>query len=600
MRAKKKAPGKGFSLRASLVLALGLVLAALLAVMGYYIFGVRDTARRQAEESFQNLTEASRAQLERLLETSQKAAQTASYSAASQRFLLSEIPGDVIDAKSLAADVMDYVETLGDGFVDIVLLSVRGRKLSATNSYTDIVREAMAQSGIGEDLTFTQPVYSPVIEADGKQYIVYLTPVYGSIDGYRYRQNPILCGVVYDVETLSGSLIPASYEAGTAFLSAGTEVFGGTRPLAKAEENALPEIAEGVGSLFIGGERYLTGRVTVEGPGWELIYLVPESAAVSAIDQMRSLVVMLILLTALLSLAVMVGILLGVRRDIGRLSEDIAGLGTASGPVRQPAMKELRPVSGVLNETMERLQNAMQEEKRLTRLTYEAELAQSRAEMLAYRSQINPHFLFNTLESARSLAHRYHAAPVEQLVGGMSQMFRYSIYAPPIVPLEEELGQLGGYLAVMEVRFPGRFAVLEDIAPETLDWPVLPMLLQPLCENALTHAFNGRRGKLLVQTFVEAGRLHVRIADNGKGISEEQLRQILWKMKNTDGETADVAEKEWDFGVPKGSIGLPNIYRRLKLTFGDHAHLLLRSKEGYYTVAELVIPRGHIRAERLG
>ena len=71
-------------------------------------------------------------------------------------------------------------------------------------------------------------------------------------------------------------------------------------------------------------------------------------------------------------------------------------------------------------------------------------------------------------------------------------------------------------------------------------------------------------------------------------------------MKNTDGETADVAEKEWDFGVPKGSIGLPNIYRRLKLTFGDHAHLLLRSKEGYYTVAELVIPRGHIRAERLG
>lgn len=249
---------------------------------------------------------------------------------------------------------------------------------------------------------------------------------------------------------------------------------------------------------------------------------------------------------------------------------------------------------------MERLQNAMQEEKRLTRLTYEAELAQSRAEMLAYRSQINPHFLFNTLESARSLAHRYHAAPVEQLVGGMSQMFRYSIYAPPIVPLEEELGQLGGYLAVMEVRFPGRFAVLEDIAPETLDWPVLPMLLQPLCENALTHAFNGRRGKLLVQTFVEAGRLHVRIADNGKGISEEQLRQILWKMKNTDGETADVAEKEWDFGVPKGSIGLPNIYRRLKLTFGDHAHLLLRSKEGYYTVAELVIPRGHIRAERLG
>lgn len=601
-KAKKKAPGRGFSLRASLVLALGLVLAALLTVMGYYIFGVRQYAREQAEESFRNLTGASQAQLERLLQSSQKAAQTASYSAAAQRFLLSGTPGEVIAAKSMAADLMDYVETLGDGFTDIVLLSARGRKLSVTNAYTDVVWEAMAAVGIGDDLVFTQPAFSPVVESDGRQFIVYLTPVYGNIDGYRYRENPILCGIVYDVELLADSLIPASYETGVAFLSYQGEPFGETRPLADAERDALPEIQEGAGACHIGGERYLTGRVPVEGTGWELTYLVPESEAIAAIDQMRSLLVMLILGVALLSLTVLVGILLGIRRDIERLSEDISGLGAASGHVQQPAVKELRPVSKVLNETMDRLRSAVREEQRLTRLAYEARLAQSRAEMLAYRSQINPHFLFNTLESARSLAHRYHAAPVEQLVGGMSQMFRYSIYAPAIVPLEEELGQLGGYLAVMEVRFPGRITVLENIAPDTLDWPVLPMLLQPLAENALTHAFNGRRGKILVQTFVKAGRLHVRIADNGRGIDEKQLRQILWKMKNTDGETAGLSQPEtgWDFGAPKGSIGLPNIYRRLKLTFGDHAHLLLRSKEGYYTVAELVIPRGHIRMEGLG
>ena len=89
------------------------------------------------------------------------------------------------------------------------------------------------------------------------------------------------------------------------------------------------------------------------------------------------------------------------------------------------------------------------------------------------------------------------------------------------------------------------------------------------------------------------GRLTIVIADNGRGIPEEKLEEILWKMKNTDDETASVGqmEPERDFGVPKGSIGLPNIYRRLKLTFGGHAHLNLRSKEGYYTVAELVIPR---------
>ena len=220
-------------------------------------------------------------------------------------------------------------------------------------------------------------------------------------------------------------------------------------------------------------------------------------------------------------------------------------------------------------------------------LKQEIEAQKNKAELALYKAQINPHFLFNTLESARSLAHHYHAQPVEQLIGGMSRMFRYSIYAPPAVPLEDELGQLGGYFSVMDIRFPGCFKVLEDIEPETLSWPVLPMLLQPLAENVLTHAFPNRRGNLLVQSFIQNGRLHVRIADNGMGIARERLDQIIWTMKHTDGETAS---EHPEGNVQGGTIGLPNIYRRLKLTFGDHAHLLLRSKEGYYTVVELVIP----------
>ena len=99
-----------------------------------------------------------------------------------------------------------------------------------------------------------------------------------------------------------------------------------------------------------------------------------------------------------------------------------------------------------------------------------------------------------------------------------------------------------------------------------------------------------RGGNLLVQSFIQQNRLHVRIADNGIGIPQKQLEEIHWKMRHTEGETASASAETEEFGVPKGSIGLPNIYRRLKLTFRDHAHLLLRSKEGYYTVAELVIP----------
>ena len=576
----------GLSLRGSLILSIILALAAVLTVMGYYIFGVQTAARRQAEESFERLTTASLQQMEQIFTLSQDSAVTAAYSNMTQIFLLSGTPGAVIQAKPSAMDLATHIKTLGHGFEDVAFFSFRGRKLSATNAYSDIVQAAWEKAGIAEDLIFSTPCYIQVEDKNGVSYIVYLFPVYGSIDGYRYQENPILGSVVYRLERLMESLIPVDYQSGAAVLADNGSILDSTRPLTAVEAGALEAVPEGEGFLKIGGVRYLTSRSTVGGPGWELIYLVPESAAVSSIDQMRSLLVMVILVAVVAFLLVMLLIIFLVQRDITNLSTDIGNLDRYAA-VREPRMQELRPVSAVLNRTMERLRAASQEEKRLTQLNYEAKLAQTRAEMLAYRAQINPHFLFNTLESARSLAHHYHAQPVEQLIGGMSRMFRYSIYAPPAVPLEDELGQLGGYFSVMDIRFPGCFKVLEDIEPETLSWPVLPMLLQPLAENVLTHAFPNRRGNLLVQSFIQNGRLHVRIADNGMGIARERLDQIIWTMKHTDGETAS---EHPEGNVQGGTIGLPNIYRRLKLTFGDHAHLLLRSKEGYYTVVELVIP----------
>lgn len=586
---KKSRQTAGPSLKGTLILSAGLVLAAVIAVMSYYIFGVQSAVRQQAEESFEQVTNASLEQMERVFNSSQDSAVTAAYSNATQIFLLSGTPGSVIEAKSSAADVLTYIRTLGYGFEDVTFFSFRGRKLSATNAYSDVVQAAWEKAGIGNDLIFSKSCYVAVQGEDEQDYVVYLFPVYGSIDGYRYRFNPILGGVVYRMDRLVESLIPVGYHSGAAVLVDGGKILGGTRSLDADEAHAISQIPEGESFSSIGGEQYLTSRRTVEGPEWELIYLVPVADAVSAVDQMRNPLVMVILVSVLGFLLLMFLILARVRQDIANLSADIGRLGETS-TVRQPNIQELRPVSAVLNRTMERLKEAAFQEQKLTRMTYEAQLAQYRAEMLAYRSQINPHFLFNTLETARALAHRYKAQPVEQLVGGMSQMFRYSIYAPAFVPLEEELGQLGGYLSVMDVRFPGYYRVLEDIDPDTLSWPLLPMLLQPLVENALTHAFPTRRGNLLVQSFIQQNRLHVRIADNGIGIPQKQLEEIHWKMRHTEGETASASAETEEFGVPKGSIGLPNIYRRLKLTFGDHAHLLLRSKEGYYTVAELVIP----------
>ena len=343
----------------------------------------------------------------------------------------------------------------------------------------------------------------------------------------------------------------------------------------------------------IDGKQFWAGISIQKDTGWKSVYFAPVDSMHITYESVGSRLLLLIAVAVVLAAVLLLGILSMVRKDIGQLTEDIRAAGAGGGRVREPELLEIQPIARAFNLALDDLQASARREQGAAAAQYEAQLAQSHAEMLAYRSQINPHFLFNTLESVRSLAHRYGAGPVEQLVGGMSYMCRYSLYSRMIVKLEDELGHLGAYFSVMEVRFPGRYRIMEAIDPDTMLWPALSMMLQPIAENALLHAFTGRRsGIILVQSFVKEKRLHIRIADNGIGMDEETLEKVREKISRAELETAHI-DGVSDHGPEyKISIGLPNINRRLKLAFGKEAGLSIRSKKGYYTAVEVVIPAG--------
>ena len=290
----------------------------------------------------------------------------------------------------------------------------------------------------------------------------------------------------------------------------------------------------------------------------------------------------IILLVMLAISSIMFGLLINAHRDIRHMVKDLTYHGKETFSIRVPGMQEFRIIADTLMDTLHRLKEANEQKQQLTTASYEALLAQKQAEMQAYRSQINPHFLFNTLETVRSLAHHYQIMPLEQLINGMSLMFRYSLYSPTMVTLTDELEHLNGYISVINVRFPGRYTIKKDISPDTLNFQVLSMLLQPVVENAVQHAFKGRKsGTVLVQTFLRADtRLGIRIVDNGIGMSAEAVSEITRKFYEPEDEPDAACT----------SIGLINIRKRLKLAFGDHAHLSVTSRQGYYTSVELIIP----------
>lgn len=583
------------SLQSGLMRSMGILLMTLVLVFGYFAFGILPQAQNQAKANFSRYATVSCNQLEALLSSSQESAQIAAYSNVTQKFLLSDIPSVVIESKTAVMDMFSYISTYGYGFQDIVFFSDRGRKLSITNQYIDLAEEAIKISGIEDDRHFREAVYSPIMYYKEDKYLVYLFPVYGIIDGHRYDYNPILGAVIYQMEDLLDEIIGVQYENSAAIFMNESNILYSSRTLTKEEIISLKQTKSDEQQMQTSESKYLLESLELSVPDWRLVLLTPTNSLFSGMTEARYLLLWIMLAAMVLAGLVIVGILWSVRRSIMRMTAEIRLAGSDGIRVSPPQITELTPISEALNLAMEDLRQATVREQLYARDMYEAKLSQIRTEMLAYRSQINPHFLFNTLESVRSLAHRYGAQPVEQLVGGMSQMFRYSLYSPMMVQLEDELGHLGAYLSVMDARFPNRVRIMEDIDPETLSWPILSMVLQPLAENAIRHAFAGRRGGIiLVQTFIHAKKLHVRIADNGVGIEQTALDSLLDKIHRYNGEAEKDRDADFKSQKSKISIGLPNIYHRLRLTFGEQADLLLRSREGYYTVVELVIPKQHL------
>ena len=206
---------------------------------------------------------------------------------------------------------------------------------------------------------------------------------------------------------------------------------------------------------------------------------------------------------------------------------------------------------------------------RLRAAQLEGQLA--KAELEALKAQLQPHFLFNTLNLVSSLIHTDQAS-ADDMIGDLGSLLRMSLESPADqeVTLAEEMKAVELYLNIQRLRFQDTLAVELQIAPNTLDAHVPHLILQPLVENAFRHGISKRVGqrKLKIESSKIAGSLKVRISDNGTGIRERVI---------SNGKIA------------KTGIGLSNTRARLERLYGDGAGLKCdHSQDGF--VVEIEFP----------
>ncbi len=207
---------------------------------------------------------------------------------------------------------------------------------------------------------------------------------------------------------------------------------------------------------------------------------------------------------------------------------------------------------------------------------------QKTAEIKALEAQINPHFLYNTLDSINWKAIENDEIEISNMLGALGSLLRYSVSnIDMVVLLEAEINWLEKYIFLQRERFQNSFDCYYDVDKESLGFPIYKMLLQPIIENILFHAFETVKsgGEIRVTAFIrEDDKLQIGISDNGKGMEKEVVDQINMKI-------------EGKIDLDARSIGVSNVINRMRLYYHDKAEIVVNSEVGVGTKFILIIPR---------
>lgn len=310
---------------------------------------------------------------------------------------------------------------------------------------------------------------------------------------------------------------------------------------------------------------YDTSQVT----GWTLVSVIENKDLIPQVSKgIRNTVFKLGLFVLAVSLVLAYLMSMVITKPIGKLITAINKTGQGNFATKIPVhgYSELAMLIRKYNDMNDKIQQLIHE-------NYEVKLLENQAQIKMLNTQLNPHFLYNTLNLVSCIAIEQRNEEISQIVNSLSRMLRYTVENNKSVGiLQEELDWLDGYIYIMCRRFEGNLDYGCFVDPAMLNGDVPRLFLQPFVENAFIHGFADMEDgcMLRISGWTEDGQRYFTVRDNGKGMSEEQIHHAL------HGEGA--------------SVGMRNVHNRLKLMYGEQYGITVQSMPGHGTTIVIRMP----------
>lgn len=334
------------------------------------------------------------------------------------------------------------------------------------------------------------------------------------------------------------------------------------------------------------GTLYSIQQLNLSHSDWKLISMVPISEFVQPLIPLIWFGLILCAITILLLIYIGFSIFHSITSSINHLARQMESIGKEGRHKRITFVQEneISKISMGINRMLDEIDALNQNIFRTQSSLYEMELLKREAEFLALQNQINPHFLYNTLECIRDIALVYQANEISSIAISITKIFRYCIKAPNIVTISDEMVCIDHYINIIQIRYQNRFTIIKDVDPALMPLHMMKFLLQPIIENAIFHGLERKlgNGTLSIKgTLLPDSIISFEIKDDGIGIKAEQLKQMQDALKNNL-----YIDNEAHTG-----IGILNIHNRIKTMYGDDYGIQIESREQEGTCVFIRFPQ---------
>ena len=482
---------------------------------------------------------------------------------------------DVLEEKSAVQKYFDDIQDMKGEIISIALYDEKGDLIVSDSGYVS------SEENVYENDSYQNAISEPMINifsAVGYEDDRYAFTLSRYLN-YKNEENYCVALIEFDFSKIVRQIYQSDLgENGhIVIFDRNYEVVYSSKPeFVEEDYKATKELVLGSGSVNINNQSFNLYISTIADTSWKVSVFTNNSQVYNSLNLFIALTVATTICLGVIYLIAIYFVIKQVTNPLYKLQNEMNKIKDLNYEVKHSSLaggsKEIIQLEETFNDLMKRIRD-------LAGKLVEERDNQRKSELKALQNQINPHFLYNTLDSIIYMIDKGESQKAEQMIVALSKFFRISISrGKNIIPLKDEIEHVRNYLLIQKIRFGDQFNYTINVSSGLEGYYCMKLILQPIVENAIEHGLNDALsgGRIDIKAYIDGEFIVLEVADNGYGISSEKLKEI---------------EKSFqDKNIHRG-VGLQNVYQRIKIYYGEKGDIKIHSIEDEGTTISILIPK---------